>query len=94
MTLEEVRNAISYVPQEPYLYHVSIAENIAYGRKGMDDNPILREEIIEAAKAANAHDFIMKLPDGYDTIPGERGNKLSGGEKQRIAMADRVVEMK
>lgn len=92
MTLEEVRNAISYVPQEPYLYQVSIAENIAYGRKGMDDRPVLREEIIEAAKAANAHDFIMKLPDGYDTIPGERGSKLSGGEKQRIAIARAVLK--
>lgn len=92
MTLEEVRNFISYVPQEPYLYNVSIAENIAYGGKGMDERIISREEIIEAAKAANAHDFIMKLPEGYDTIPGERGNKLSGGEKQRIAIARAVLK--
>lgn len=92
VSLKEVRDAISYVPQEPYLYNVSIAENIAYGRKGTDNAEVSMEEIIQAAKAANAHDFIMKLPDGYDTIPGERGNKLSGGEKQRIAIARAVIK--
>lgn len=89
--MTEIREMISYVPQEPYLYNVSIAENIAYGRSGAGVE-VSREEIIEAAKAANAHNFIIKLPDGYDTIPGERGNKLSGGEKQRIAIARAVIK--
>lgn len=86
LTLKEIREQISYVPQEPYLYETTIAENIAYGRYGAE-----RDEIIEAAKIANAHDFISKLPNGYDTILGERGNTLSGGEKQRIAIARAVI---
>lgn len=92
MSLKEVRDLIGYVPQEPYLFEVSIAENIAYGRSSVAPEEVPMEEIIEAAKAANAHDFIMKLPDGYDTIPGERGNTLSGGEKQRIAIARAVLK--
>lgn len=86
LTLKEIREQIAYVPQEPYLYKVSIAENIAYGRYGAG-----REEVIAAAKAANAHEFIMKLPDGYDTVLGERGNTLSGGERQRIAIARAII---
>ena len=95
-TLKEIRELIGYVPQEPYLYEVSIAENIAYGKncKNPKEVPMetSMEEIIRAAKIANAHDFIMQLPEGYDTIPGERGNKLSGGEKQRIASARAVLK--
>ena len=86
LTLKEIREQIAYVPQEPYLYEVSIAENIAYGRYGAS-----REEVIAAAKAANAHEFIMKLPNGYDTVLGERGNTLSGGERQRIAIARAII---
>lgn len=86
LALKEIREQIAYVPQEPYLYEVSIAENIAYGRYGAG-----REEVIAAAKAANAHEFIMKLPDGYDTVLGERGNTLSGGERQRIAIARAII---
>lgn len=86
LTLKEIREQIAYVPQEPYLYEASIAQNIAYGRCGAD-----RTEIIAAAKAANAHEFIMKLPDGYDTVLGERGNTLSGGERQRIAIARAII---
>lgn len=86
LTLKEIREQIAYVPQEPYLYEVSIAENIAYGRYGAN-----REEVIAAAKAANAHEFIMKLPEGYDTVLGERGNTLSGGERQRIAIARAII---
>lgn len=86
LTLKEIRDRISYVPQEPYLYETTIAENIAYGRYGAGS-----DEIVAAAKAANAHAFIMQLPDGYDTVLGERGNTLSGGEKQRIAIARAII---
>lgn len=92
MSLAEVRNMIAYVPQEPYLYGVSIADNIAYGRIGKTGERPTMDEIINAAKAANANDFISKLPNGYDTIPGERGNQLSGGEKQRIAIARAIMK--
>ncbi len=86
-----VNGSIAYVPQEPYLYQLSIAENIALGKKGVCPGEVSLEEIIEAARTANAHDFIMKLPEGYDTIVGERGNTLSGGERQRIAIARAVL---
>lgn len=86
LTLKEIREQISYVPQEPYLYETTIAENISYGKYGASQN-----EIIAAAKAANAHDFIIKLPNGYHTVLGERGNTLSGGERQRIAIARAII---
>lgn len=85
LSLKEVREQISYVPQEPYLYETTIAENISCGQK------VERDKVIAAAKAANAHDFIIKLPDGYDTVLGERGNTLSGGERQRIAIARAII---
>lgn len=91
-SIKEIRDLIAYVPQEPYLYGVSIAENIAYGRSGVNPSDVPMEDIIAAAKAANAHDFIMELPEGYQTIVGERGNTLSGGEKQRIALARAVLK--
>lgn len=87
LTLKEIREQIAYVPQEPYLYETTIAENISYGKPNAS-----HKEIIAAAKAANAHDFIVKLPDGYQTILGERGNTLSGGEKQRIAIARAIIK--
>ena len=86
-SLAEVRQLIGYVPQEPYLYDVSVAENIRYGRPGAS-----KEDIINAAKLANAHDFIMELKDGYETRVGERGNLLSGGQRQRIAIARAVLK--
>ncbi|MCM1092123.1 MAG: ABC transporter ATP-binding protein/permease [Muribaculum sp.] len=86
-SLEEVRQLIGYVPQEPYLYDVSIAENIRYGKPEAG-----REEVIRAAKLANAHEFIMQLENGYDTRCGERGNLLSGGQRQRIAIARAVLK--
>ncbi|WP_246096121.1 ABC transporter ATP-binding protein [Paenibacillus sinopodophylli] len=79
---ESLRKHIGVVLQETFLFDGTIAENIAYGRP---DNP--PETIIAAAHAANAHDFICRLPEGYDTRVGERGHRLSGGEKQRIAIA-------
>ena len=74
------------VLQEPFLFTGTIADNIAYGRPSAH-----RGAIIEAAKAANAHKFIMSFPDGYDTEVGERGVKLSGGEKQRISIARAIL---
>jgi ATP-binding cassette, subfamily B, bacterial len=81
-TLRSLREQISVVLQEPLLFSGSIAENIRYGR--LDAST---DEIIEAARSANAHDFIVRLPKGYDTELGERGAQLSGGERQRIAVA-------
>ncbi len=86
-SLKEVRNLIGYVPQEPYLYDVSIAENIRYGRPDAGE-----EDIIRAAKLANAHDFIVELENGYETRAGERGNLLSGGQRQRIAIARAILK--
>lgn len=82
LTLESLRKQVSLVLQEPLLFSDTIANNIRYGR--LDAT---MDEIIDAAKAANAHQFICKLPDGYDTVVGERGAKLSGGERQRISVA-------
>ena len=81
-TVDELRRNIAYVPQDAYLFTTSIKENIRYGRLGASD-----EEVIEAAKRAYAHEFIMSFPDGYDTLVGERGESLSGGQRQRIAIA-------
>lgn len=82
LKLKSLRNAIGIVQQDVYMFAGSIGENIGYGKPGASI-----EEIIEAAKKANIHDFIMSLEDGYDTYVGERGVKLSGGQKQRIAIA-------
>ena len=82
LTMESLRKCIGIVQQDVYLFTGSIGENIAYGKPGAT-----REEIIEAAKKANIHDFIMSLPQGYDTYVGERGTRLSGGQKQRISIA-------
>jgi ATP-binding cassette subfamily B protein len=81
-----LRRQIGMVLQEPYLFHGTIAENIRYG------NPEATEkQVIAAAKAANAHDFIVGFPDGYDTMVGERGQSLSGGERQRISIARAIL---
>lgn len=80
--IEEYRRNIGIVLQDPFLFYGTIGENIAYGRPRAT-----RREIIEAAKAAKAHEFILRLPDGYDSIVGERGQSLSGGERQRISIA-------
>ncbi len=81
-TQKSLREAIGVVQQDVYLFAGTVHENIAYGRPGAT-----REEVIEAAKLAGAHEFIMALPDGYDTYTGERGVRLSGGQKQRISIA-------
>jgi ATP-binding cassette subfamily B protein len=80
--LTDLRQQFAVVPQEPVLFSTSIGENIAYARP--DAEP---EAVVNAARAANAHDFIRRLPDGYDTRVGERGMRLSGGERQRVALA-------
>ena len=84
--LKDLRRQIGVVLQEPYLFSGTIAENIAYAHP---DAPM--EDIITAAKAANAHEFIVKFPDGYDTEVGERGGSLSGGERQRISIARAIL---
>ena len=83
----ELRKHIAYVPQEPIMFHRSIRENIRYGQLDASD-----ETVIDAAKKANAHEFIEKLPEGYDTMVGERGVKLSGGQRQRIAIARAIIK--
>jgi len=85
--LHSLRNQIGIVLQEPFLFHGTISENIAYGNP---DAPM--QDIIRAAKAANAHDFILRFPDGYDTMVGERGTRLSGGERQRISIARAILK--
>lgn len=84
--LRSWRSQIGMVLQEPFLFHGSIAENISYGRAEASE-----AEVIAAAKAANAHDFIMGLPDAYDTQVGERGVRLSGGERQRVSIARAIL---
>jgi ATP-binding cassette subfamily B protein/subfamily B ATP-binding cassette protein MsbA len=85
--LKSLRNQVGIVLQEPFLFPLSIADNIAYGRPHAT-----REEIGEAARAANAHQFIEKLPEGYDTVIGERGATLSGGERQRLSIARALLK--
>lgn len=82
VTLNSLRSSIGVVQQDVYLFSGTVFDNIEYGKPGAS-----REEVIEAAKAAGAHEFISALPDGYDTYVGERGVKLSGGQKQRISIA-------
>jgi ABC-type multidrug transport system fused ATPase/permease subunit len=85
--LSQLRRQMAFVPQDVVLFGGSIKENIVYGKPGASD-----EEIIAAAKNANAHDFITSFPEGYDTIVGERGIKLSGGQRQRIAIARAILK--
>ena len=86
LRLEDLRSQIGLVAQQPFLFNGTVAENIAYGKPGASF-----EEVLRAARAANAHEFIVKLPDGYDMEVGEQGNKLSGGERQRIAIARAIL---
>ena len=86
VTLDSLRRHMGIVPQDTVLFGTTIRENIAYGRPGAGD-----EEIVAAAKAAHAHQFIEALSDGYDTVVGERGSTLSGGEKQRVAIARAIL---
>jgi ATP-binding cassette, subfamily B, bacterial len=86
LKLQEFRRQLGIVPQDPFLFNASVLENIRYGR------PLASfEDVVRAARAANAHDFIVDKEDGYDTIIGEKGTMLSGGEKQRIAIARAIL---
>src|ERR1700734_2284846 len=84
--LQSLRNQIGYVLQETVLFRGSVRENIAYGREGATE-----EEIVEAAKLANADEFISRMPDGYKTLVGDRGDTLSGGQRQRIGIARAII---
>ena len=82
LTLTSLRAAIGVVAQDPHLFHTSIADNLRFARPSATD-----DDLVEACRAARIHDTIAALPDGYDTVVGERGYRLSGGEKQRLAIA-------
>eukprot|EP00897_Mesotaenium_endlicherianum_P005049 jgi/Mesen1/4572/ME000232S03827 len=85
----EWARAVSLVNQEPVLFQMSIRDNIAYG---LPNDDVTEDEILEAAKAANAHEFVLGLPQGYDTLVGERGSLLSGGQRQRVAIARALLK--
>src|SRR4029077_12724839 len=84
--LSSLRSQVGFVLQETVLFRGTIRDNIAYGRPGASD-----EEVIAAAKLANAHEFISRMPHGYDSAVGERGDTLSGGQRQRIGIARAVI---
>jgi subfamily B ATP-binding cassette protein MsbA len=87
VTRRSLRGQIAMVTQENILFHDTVMNNICYGMSGVP-----RERVVEAARAALAHDFIMELPEGYDTVIGERGTRLSGGQRQRIAIARAILK--
>ncbi len=87
MSIERLMNSVSYVSQDTFLFDIPLIENIRIGRPEATD-----EEVIEAAKFAQCHDFILKLKNGYQTMPGDSGDKLSGGEKQRITIARAILK--
>jgi ATP-binding cassette subfamily B protein len=87
LTLKSLRQQISIVLQEVFLFHGTVRDNILFGRQDATE-----KELVQAAKIANAHEFIVRLPDGYDTLIGERGVKLSGGQRQRLAIARAVLK--
>jgi subfamily B ATP-binding cassette protein MsbA len=87
VTLESLRGQIGVVTQDVMLFNDTIAYNISYGNRAAT-----KEDIVAAAKAANAHEYILRLPNGYDTVVGERGVRLSGGERQRLAIARAILK--
>ncbi len=87
LQIESLRNQVGIVPQETLLFGGTVRENILYGRLEASET-----EVIEAARSANAHEFITQLPNGYDTVVGERGVKLSGGQRQRISIARAILK--
>jgi ATP-binding cassette subfamily B protein len=87
VTLDSLRDAIGVVSQDPHLFHDTVRNNLRYARPDATD-----EQLVDACRAAQIHDVIADLPDGYDTVVGERGYRLSGGEKQRLAIARMLVK--
>jgi ATP-binding cassette subfamily B protein/subfamily B ATP-binding cassette protein MsbA len=87
LALRSLRREVSVVLQEPFLFPISIADNIAYGRPGAS-----RGQVEQAAREANAHEFVCELPEGYDTVVGERGATLSGGQRQRVSIARALLK--
>ena len=87
LDLNDLRSSVGLVSQDVFLFHGNVRENIAYGKPDATE-----EEIISASRTAEAHDFIMKLPQGYDTVIGERGQKLSGGQRQRVSIARAILK--
>src|SRR5262245_51639249 len=85
-TLQSLREQVSFVLQDPVLFRATVAQNIAYGRPGATER-----EIVRASKLAHAHEFIARMPRGYDTVLGERGDTLSGGQRQRISIARALI---
>ena len=86
LNLKSLREQIGVVLQDPFLFNGTVADNIAYGHPAAS-----LEQIVAATKAANAHDFVMDMPDGYDTMVGERGVRVSGGERQRLSIARAIL---
>jgi ATP-binding cassette subfamily B protein len=86
VTLRSLRREIGVIPQDPFLFSATVRENLAFGRPEASD-----EELVHAARIAQAHEFIERLPDSYDTVIGERGITLSGGQRQRLAIARALV---
>mmetsp|Transcript_6876 Transcript_6876/g.10097 ORF Transcript_6876/g.10097 Transcript_6876/m.10097 type:complete len:186 (-) Transcript_6876:188-745(-) len=89
--LASMRDHIGFVTQEPELFSTTVRENIALGMRKAEGSVVTEEDIVNAARLANAHKFVMKLPKGYDTQVGAHGGQLSGGQRQRIAIARAVV---
>ena len=87
MSRKSLRQGIGYVGQDVFLFRGTVRENIAFGKLDATE-----DEIVSAAKAANAHDFIMSFPQGYDTPVGEHGTQLSGGQRQRVAVARALIK--
>ncbi len=87
LTLHSVRDAVGMVMQDPHLFHETIADNLRYAKPDASG-----DELVTACKAARIHDLIASLPEGYDTVVGERGYRLSGGEKQRVAIARMLLK--
>jgi ATP-binding cassette subfamily B protein len=86
LDVDDFRRQIGMVEQDPYLFHGTVLDNIRYG---IPEATVA--DVVEAARAANAHDFVCKLPHGYETIVGERGHTLSGGERQRVSIARAIL---